>query len=71
MALNVEPGWRRALVAKLNWLAAFPGATPVIARIAPVRGSIDTIDAAGSVRSVRTCVIAARAARCRRGLMVV
>ena len=60
--MNVEPGWRRALVTKLNWLLLLPGVTAVIALIAPVRGSIETSADAGSVGSVSTCVIAAVAA---------
>ena len=71
IALNVEPGWRRALVTKLNWFPLWPGVTAVIALIAPFRGSIETIAAAGSVGSVRTCVIAAVAAFCSPGLIVV
>ena len=71
IVLNVEPGWRRALVTKLNWLPVWPGVTAVIALIAPVRGSIETIADAGSVGSVSTCEIAAVAAVCRPGLIVV
>jgi hypothetical protein len=36
-----------------------------------VRGSIDTIAEAGSVGLSRMCAIAARAARCSAGLIVV
>ena len=71
ITLNVEPGCRRALVAKLNWLPLRPGVTAVIARMAPVRGSIETIADAGSVGSVSTCVIAAVAARWSPGAIVV
>jgi hypothetical protein len=63
IGLNVDPGWRRALVAKLYWLLLRVGETPTMARIAPVRGSIDTTAAAGSFGSVSTCVIEAVAAR--------
>src|SRR5436309_5962144 len=69
--LNVEPGCRRALVTKLNWLPRRPGVTAVIALIAPVRGSIETIADDGSVGRSSTCVIAAFAARCSEGLIVV
>ena len=71
ITLNVEPGWRGPLVAKLNWLPLLPGVTAVITRIAPFRGSIETIADAGSVFSFNTCVIAAVAARCNAGLIVV
>ena len=52
--LNVDPGWRRACESRLNWLLLRPGITAAIARIAPVAGSIETIAAAGSVRSFST-----------------
>ena len=71
IVLNVDPGWRAPLVTKLNWLPVVPGVTAVIARIAPVRGSMDTIAAAGSVRSFSTCFTAAVAAFCNPGWMVV
>src|SRR5207248_1453628 len=45
--------------------------TAVIARIAPVRGSIDTTAAAGSVERSSVFAIAAVAARCRPGRIVV
>jgi hypothetical protein len=48
-ALNVDPGCRRASAMRLNWLCARPGETAVIARMAPVAGSIATTAAAGSL----------------------
>ena len=71
IVLKVEPGCRRALVTKLNWFPCRPGVIAVIALIAPFRGSIETSAAAGSVGSVSTCEIAAVAARCSPGLIVV
>ena len=71
IVLNVEPGCRAPLVTKLNWLPVFPGVTAVIARIAPLLGSMETIAAAGSVGRSSTCVTATVAARCRPGRMVV
>src|SRR5437899_5963395 len=46
--LNVDPAWRADCAARLNWLPALR-TTVVIARIAPVPGSTETIAAAGSV----------------------
>ena len=69
--LKVEPACRWALVAKLNWFALFPGATAVMARMAPFRGSIETTDEAGSPFSFRICLIAALAAFWKCGLIVV
>ncbi len=62
IVLNVEPGCRAPLVTKLNWFPVVPGVTAVIARIAPLFGSMETTAAAGSVDSFRTCVTAAVAA---------
>ena len=47
-ALNVEPAWRADCEVRLNWFFVLPGMTAVIARIAPVPGSTETIAAAGS-----------------------
>jgi hypothetical protein len=68
--LNVDPGCRADCAARLNWLFAFR-TTAVIALIAPVPGSIETIAAAGSVRYGRMSLIALIAFRCRRGSIVV
>ena len=46
--LKVEPAWRVDCATRLNWLP-FVLTTAVIARIAPVPGSTETIAAAGSV----------------------
>src|ERR1043166_1023148 len=69
--LKVEPGWRRACETRLYWFLRSFGITPTIALIAPFRGSIETSADAGSVRSVSVLVMAARAWRCSRGLIVV
>ena len=61
--LKVEPGWRRACESRLNWLFRRPGITAAMARMAPVAGSIETIAAAGSVRSFRIDRIACSASR--------
>ncbi len=71
IVLKVDPGWRAPLVTKLNWLPVFPGVTAVMARIAPLLGSIETIADAGSVGRSSTCVTAAVAARWSPGRMVV
>jgi hypothetical protein len=47
-ALNVEPASRADCAARLNWFLLLPGMTAVIALIAPVPGSTETIAAAGS-----------------------
>jgi hypothetical protein len=46
---KVNPDWRVDCAAKLNWFVVLPG-TAVIARIAPILGSTETIAAAGSSR---------------------
>jgi hypothetical protein len=69
--LNVEPGCRRACERRLNWLFARPGTIAVIARIAPVPGSIEMSAAAGSSRRVSVPEIAWAASRWRRGRIVV
>ena len=46
--LKVEPAWRRAWAARLNWFPVRPGVTAVIVLIAPLRGSMATIADAGS-----------------------
>jgi len=69
--LKVEPGWRRAWTARLNWFPTWPGVTAFIARIAPVRGSIATSAEAGSVFRSSVSLIACSAARCSRGSIVV
>ena len=71
IVLNVEPGCRRADEAKLTWFFGLPGLAPVIARIAPLAGLIETIAAAGSVEYGRVLLIASSANRCSRGSMVV
>jgi len=68
--LNVEPAWRADWAARLNWFPALR-TTAVIARIAPVPGSTETIAEAGSVRFGSTSRIALFASRCRRGSIVV
>ena len=68
--LNVEPAWRADCAARLNWLLGLR-TTAVIARIAPVPGSTETIAAAGSVRYGRMSRIALIALRCSRGSIVV
>ena len=55
IVLNVDPGCRRAEEAKFTWFFGLPGLTSVIARIAPLRGLIETIAAAGSVEYGSTC----------------
>ena len=69
--LKVDPGWRRACERRLNWLFVLPGTIAVIARMAPLAGSMDTIAAAGSVLLVRVSLIAFCASRCQRGSSVV
>jgi hypothetical protein len=46
--LNALPAWRRLWLARLNSMSRRPGANAVIARIAPLAGSIATSAAAGS-----------------------
>ena len=69
--LNVEPDCRRAWESRLNWFLLFPGVTAVIARMAPFFGLIEITAAAGSVFSYSVSVIAFRAARWKRGSIVV
>jgi hypothetical protein len=54
----------------LNWFFALR-TTAVMARIAPVPGSTETIADAGSDRYGRTSRIALTAFRCKRGSIVV
>ena len=68
--LKVEPACRVDCATRLNWLP-FVLTTAVIARIAPVPGSTETIAAAGSVLYGRTSLIAFLARYCSRGSMVV
>ena len=70
--LKVEPAWRRAWAARLNWFPARPGVTAVIVLIAP-RARVD-----GDERRRRVGVVVERvldrlasAARCMRGSIVV
>ena len=70
-ALNVEPAWRVDCAARLNWFFVLPGMTAVIARIAPVPGSTETMAAAGSLRYGSVWRMALFAARWRPGSMVV
>ena len=70
-ALNVEPAWRADCAARLNWFVVLPGITAVIARIAPVPGSTETIAAAGSSCRLSVSRIALFAARWSRGSIVV
>ena len=69
--MNVEPAWRRACATRLNWFPVAPGVTAAIARIAPLRGLIETTAAAGSSGRFSVCVIAFRAAFWKRGSIVV
>ncbi len=70
IALNVDPACRAPWVARLNFCTA-KLVLDCIATIAPVRGWIDTITAAGSPGVFRTPAIARRAANWRRRLIVV
>ena len=69
--LNVEPDCRRACESRLNWFLLFPGVTAVMARMAPFFGLIEMIAAAGSSFSYSVSAIAFRAARWKRGSIVV
>ncbi len=69
--LKVEPGCRRACERRLNWLFARPGTMALIARIAPVAGSIEMRAAAGSSDAVSVRRIASCASFCQRGWIVV
>ena len=54
--LKVEPGWRRAWATRLNWLLrAARESPPVIARIAPFAGLIETTRGGRVVASGRAC----------------
>jgi hypothetical protein len=55
----------------LNWLFARPGTIALIARMAPVAGSIEMIAAAGSSGAVSVLLIARRASCCQCGWIVV
>src|SRR5262249_62150992 len=70
IALNVEPGWRRADDAKLTWFRGVPGLTSVIARIAPFAGLVATHAAAGSLGEEGVRLIACSASRGDRGSLV-
>ena len=69
--MKEEPDCRRPCAARLNWRFLRPGATAVMARMAPLRGLIDTIADAGSPFSVSVFLIAATAAFWNFGLIVV
>jgi hypothetical protein len=55
----------------LNWFLVLPGVTAVIARIAPFFGLIEITAARGVVAVVERLLIAFRAARWKRGSIVV
>ena len=69
--MNVEPAWRADWEVRLNWFVRFPGMTAVIALIAPVPGSTDTIAAAGSSWRFSVSLIALFASAWKRGSIVV
>jgi hypothetical protein len=69
--LNALPAWRRDWLARLKRRRRWLGSRAVIARTAPVRGSIATNAAAGSERRRSQPAAARSATRCRRGSSVV
>src|SRR3569833_1096882 len=69
--LNDEPACRPDCVARLNFIVRPPGMYVCIALTAPVRGSIATSAAAGTVFSRRMLLIALSAEYCMRGSIVV
>ena len=70
IVLKVEPAWRAPCVARLKRSEA-KFVLDCIATMAPVRGWIETITAAGSPGVFSTPAIARRAANCSRRLIVV
>ena len=69
--LKVEPDWRRICETRLYWFVLLPGITAVIARIAPLRGSIAISADDGSLLLVSVRRIARLATFWSRGSIVV